>query len=185
MQHHSIEKSHILGHSMGGKTAMLFAVKHPELVNKMVIADISPKQYPPHHHDILAALNSIDFSVQNSRKLVDNKLAELIPEIGVRQFLLKNAYWKKKEVLSFRFNLPSLTQNNKEVGTALPPFTIFKGESLFLAGEKSKYILEKDIPLIQKHFPKAIVQTIKNAGHWLHAENPKDFYHSVFKFLKE
>lgn len=182
--YHNLEKVNVLGHSMGGKTAMLFAVEFPELIKKLVVADISPKNYPPHHNDILAALNSVDFSVHNSRKLVDEKLAELIPEIGVRQFLLKSLFWKEKGVLAFRFNLKSLTENNKEVGVALPSFTIYEGDTLFLAGEKSGYILAEDLPLINAHFPNSSVKKVSKSGHWLHAENPLEFYEKVISFLK-
>jgi len=183
MQAHKLEKTHLLGHSMGGKIAMLFAVTYPELVEKLMLVDIAPRMYPPHHQAILAALNSIDFTVQTSRKLVDDKLATRIPEMGVRQFLLKNCYWKEKGQLAFRFNLASLTENNDEVGVALPSFTQFEAATLFLKGENSDYITAEEIPLIHAHFPAAQVVTIKGAGHWLHAENPVDFYAAVTSFL--
>ncbi|OSY86859.1 alpha/beta hydrolase [Tenacibaculum holothuriorum] len=184
IEHHNLEKVILLGHSMGGKTVMLFATEYEDLVEKLIVADISPRMYPPHHNEILAALNSVDFSVQNSRKLVDEKLAELIPEIGVRGFLTKSLYWKEKGMLAYRFNLKSLTENNNEVGVALPSFTIYEGETLFLRGANSGYITKEDDSLILAHFPKAEIKTITNAGHWLHAENPKDFYREVVEFLK-
>ena len=184
MEYHQLEKVALLGHSMGGKTVMLFAVEYPELVDKLIVADISPRMYPPHHHDILDALNSIDFSIHTSRKLVDEKLAEKIPEIGVRQFLLKSVYWKEKGQLDFRFNLQSLTENNDEVGVALPSFTIFEGKTLFLKGENSGYISSDEEPIINAHFPNHKIVSIKNAGHWLHAENPADFLNEVKVFLK-
>jgi pimeloyl-ACP methyl ester carboxylesterase len=183
IEHYQLEKVNLLGHSMGGKTVMLFAVEYSELVNKLIVADIAPRMYPPHHDDILKALNSVDFSVQNSRKLVDEKLAELIPEIGVRQFLLKSVYWKEKGQLDFRFNLQSLTENNNEVGEALPSFTNFDGETLFLKGENSGYISANEEPLIKAHFPNSSIVTIANAGHWLHAENPIDFFNELKLFL--
>ena len=183
IKHHQLEKVHLLGHSMGGKTVILFAVEYPELVTKLIVADISPRMYPPHHHDILDALNSIDFTIQNSRKLVDLKLAELIPEVGVRQFLLKSVYWREKGKLDFRFNLDSLTENNNEVGAALPSFTVFEGETLFLKGENSGYISSNEEPIINAHFPNHKIVSIKNAGHWLHAENPKDFLSALKDFL--
>lgn len=183
VQHHQLKDFVLLGHSMGGKTAMLFAVEHPELVSKLLVADISPRMYPPHHHDILKALNSIDFSIQNSRDLIDKQLATLIPELGVRQFLLKNVYWKEKGQLAFRFNLSSLTENNDEVGVALPSFTIFEGPTLFLKGENSGYISADEEPIIEAHFPNSSIVVIARAGHWLHAENPKDFIAAVDQFL--
>ena len=183
IEYHQLEKVHLLGHSMGGKTVMLFAVENPEIVQKLMVADIAPRMYPPHHEDILKALNSIDFSIHNSRKLVDEKLSELIPEFGVRQFLLKSVYWKEKGQLDFRFNLQSLTENNNEVGEALPSFTVFDGETLFLKGGNSGYISANEEPLIKAHFPNSKIVTIPNAGHWLHAENPTDFYTAIQTFL--
>jgi pimeloyl-ACP methyl ester carboxylesterase len=183
VQNYQLQSVFLIGHSMGGKTAMLFAVTYPELVKKLIIVDISPRLYQPHHNAILAGLNAIDFSVDNSRGKVDKKLSELIPEVGVRQFLLKNVYWKEKGQLAFRFNLKSLTENNSEVGNALPPFTIFENETLFLKGENSDYITENEISIIEAHFTNTKIIEISNAGHWLHAENPKQFYAEVCEFL--
>ena len=183
IQHYQLQNTCIIGHSMGGKTAMLFAVTYPELVDKLVIVDISPREYKPHHNAILAGLNAVDFSVENTRSLVDKKLSEFITEFGVRQFLLKNVFWVEKGQLGYRFNLESLTKNNPEIGQALPPFTYFNKETLFLKGEKSGYITKAEEPIIQTHFPNSKVVEIKNAGHWLHAENPEDFYQEVSDFL--
>lgn len=180
---YELQNINLLGHSMGGKTAMLFATEYPKLVKKLIIADISPKMYPPHHHDILQALNSVDFNIQNSRKLVEEKIMELIPEAGIRQFLLKSTYWREKGKLAFRFNLKSLTENNNEVGEALPSFTVFEGETLFLKGENSGYISVNEESLINAHFPNSTIKIVANAGHWLHAENPKDFYKRVIDFV--
>ena len=184
INHYHLEKVIVLGHSMGGKTAMLFAVKYPLMVAKLIIVDIAPRYYQPHHSDILTALNSVDFKIQNTRKLVDQKISELIFDPVTRAFLLKNVYWKEKGVLAFRFNLQSLTKNNDEVGKALPSFKFFDKKTLFLAGEKSEYITNGEIPLIKKHFPESSIQTIPNVGHWLHAESPDVFYELVMNFLK-
>ena len=183
--HYNLKKIVLLGHSMGGKTAMLFAVKYPNFIDKLIVADISPRYYQPHHNDILKALNSVNFTIQNTRKLVDQKIAELIPDMGVRSFLLKNVYWKEKGILGYRFNLQALTKNNEEVGKALPSFTSFHKKTLFLAGGNSQYITNKDISLIKKHFPEVSIQTVPNAGHWLHAESPDIFYELVMSFLKK
>ncbi len=185
IEDHQLEKPSILGHSMGGKVAMLFAVTYSNLLDKLIVADMSPKSFPPHHNAILKALNSVDFSVQNTRKLVDQKLAEFIPEIGIRGFLCKSLYWEEKEKLNFRFNLKSLTENYEEIIIALPNNTSFKGETLFLGGEKSGYITEEDRPLINSHFPNYKIVKIANAGHWLHAENPKDFFYELVSFLND
>ncbi len=183
IEYHQLKKVNLLGHSMGGKTVMLFSVKYFKIVDKLVVADISPRYYEPQHKDILRALNSVDLSVDNSRKLVDEKLAKFITQVGVRQFLLKNLYWKENKQLAFRFNLQSLTENNKEVGVGLSSSEVFEGETLFLKGEKSDHISLNEIPLIKAYFPNSEITTIKNAGHWLHAENPTDFYDKVSGFL--
>ncbi|MGB2127855.1 MAG: alpha/beta fold hydrolase [Flavicella sp.] len=182
---HCLEEVFILGHSMGGKTAMLFAVSYPEYVKKLIVADIAPKYYAPHHDSILEALNAVDFSKITLRSEVDVILQNYINEEGVRQFLLKNIYRKTKDTLAFRFNLDSLTDNNSEVGAALPAFTAFDGPTLFLRGAKSDYIGKEDEALIEAHFSKASIETIANAGHWLHAENPKDFMESLLSFLSK
>ncbi len=181
---HDLEQVYLLGHSMGGKTAMLFAVTYPEYVKKLIVADIAPKYYAPHHDTILQALNAVDFSKITLRSEIDLVLQKTIKEEGVRQFLLKNIYRKTKETLDFRFNLESLTDNNSEVGVSLPAFTSFDGMTLFLKGAKSDYILEEDAALIMAHFSNATITTIHNAGHWLHAENPKDFLAALQQFLE-
>ena len=183
VQHHHLEYLILLGHSMGGKVAMQFAVTYPELVDKLMVADISPRYYTPHHEDILAALNVVNFSLHNTRKKVEDVLRIYLKDEGVLQFLLKNVYWKSKGELAYRFNLQSLMEHNSEVGEALPSFTHFEGKTLFLKVEKSNYITENDIPLIEAHFPNSKIVTIKNAGHWLHAENPEQFYEEVINFL--
>lgn len=180
---HQLNKINLMGHSMGGKTVMFFAVEYPELVDKLIVVDIAPKMYPPHHKEILEALNSVDFSVQNTRKKVDEKLAEKITDFGIRQFLLKNVYWKEKGILDYRFNLESLIENTEEVGVSLPPFTIFDGDTLFVKGGNSRYIFKKDESLIKAHFPKSKIVTIKDTGHWLHAEKPMEFYTITIEFL--
>ena len=184
MNFHNIESANILGHSMGGKTAMLFAVTYPEKVDKLLVADIAPKNYPPHHHQILEALNAVDFSKIKLRTEVDAVLKEYIKEEGIRQFLLKSIYRKTKTELDFRFNLESLTENNDEIGVPLPSFTEYEGPVLFLKGGNSGYISSDDISLINAHFSNATIVEIKNAGHWLHAENPIDFLKQVELFLK-
>ncbi len=183
IDYYKLEQVNLIGHSMGGKTVMLFAVTYPEQVKKLVVVDIAPKYYPPHHQFILDALNAVDFDKISSRREVESILKNYINEEGIRQFLLKNVYWKEKGKLAYRFNLDSLTKNNQEVGKALPSFTTFEGETLFLKGENSGYISQEDIPLIEAHFPNSRVVVIKNSGHWLHAENSIQFYEEVLNFL--
>lgn len=183
IQHYQLKFTILLGHSMGGKVAMQFAGTYPELVDKLIVADISPRSYKPHHQGILAALNAVNFSLQNTRKKVEDLVRIYIKEENILQFLLKNVYWKSKGELAFRFNLQSLTEHNSEVGVALPSNMHFNGEALFLKGENSNYITEDDQPLIKAQFPNSKIVIVKNAGHWLHAENPTQFYNEVINFL--
>ena len=172
--HHNLKKIVLLGHSMGGKTAMLFAVKYPDFVDKLIVADISPRYYQPHHNEILKALNSVNFTIQNTRKLVDQKIAELIPDMGVRSFLLKNVYWKEKGVLGYRFNLKSLTDNNIEVGKELPLNTSFKGNVLFISAGYSGYINNDDLSLIKSHFPNSSVIIMSDVCLLYTSPSPRD-----------
>ncbi|WP_417353014.1 alpha/beta fold hydrolase [Flavobacterium alkalisoli] len=180
---HNLEKVDIIGHSMGGKISMFFAMTHPEMLEKLVVADIGPKYYRPHHQDILAGLNAIDFSVKPSRSDVEEILQQYIPDFGTRQFLMKNLYWVEQGQLAFRFNLKVLTEKIDNIGTALPEGSVYDGSVLFLRGDRSDYIKDQDFETIHNHFPKAIIKDIKNSGHWLHAENPKDFVAETLAFL--
>jgi pimeloyl-ACP methyl ester carboxylesterase len=173
----------LLGHSMGGKTAMLFASKHPELVSKLIVADISPRYYPVHHDAILKGLSSLDFSEIKSRGQADKALSKYVIEPGIRMFLLKNLFWVEKGQLGLRINLEVLKENVSEVGEALPVHSTFIKDTLFLRGDRSEYIGEADEAIIKRHFPNSQLKTISNAGHWLHAENPKDFYEAVINFI--
>jgi len=173
----------LLGHSMGGKTAMLFATEYPDLVSKLIVADISPRFYPIHHETILAGLNALDFENIKNRGEADAILNDFIPDFGTRQFLLKNLYWKEKGVLALRMNLKALTKNIAEVGESLPPESKFLKETLFMRGANSNYITPQDESLIMNHFPKAKLITISNAGHWLHAENPIEFFNRLMEFI--
>lgn len=184
-ENNELEKINLLGHSMGGKTAMLFAVTYPEILDKLIIADIGVKKYPQHHQIILEGLEALllNSDAMSSRGAADEFLAKFIPEIGIRMFLLKNLYWKEKGVLGLRINLPVLIDNIEEIGRPLPEGKIYAKETLFLKGDKSNYILLEDEKDVYNAFAKAKIETISNAGHWLHAENPQDFYNKVRNFL--
>ena len=180
---HQLKDIILLGHSMGGKTAMLFATTYPELVSKLIVADISPRFYPIHHEAILEGLNSLDFETLKSRGEADKLLSHYVTDYGTRLFLLKNLYWIEKGKLALRINLEVLKENVSEVGEALPIHAKFNKETLFLRGDKSEYISIEDETIIKRHFRDAKIETIANAGHWLHAENPKEFYQAVLDFV--
>ena len=182
-EEHHLEKINVIGHSMGGKTAMLLAARYPELVNKLIVADIGPKYYAPHHQDILAGLNAVDFSQKLSRNEVEEIVSRYIPDIGTRQFLLKSLYWQEPGQMAFRFNLSVFNSKITEIGMPLPADLVFEKPTLFIRGGNSNYILDEDIEAIKVQFPKASIETIPNAGHWLHAENPALFYQLSLSYL--
>jgi len=174
----------LLGHSMGGKTAMEYAVTYGNRISRLIIADIAPKYYPPHHQDILKALSALDFSEITSRGQAEEVLAQYIKESGVRLFIMKNLYRKNKNEFGLRINLPVLSDKVDNIGVGLDDDAIFEGDTLFIAGGKSNYVDEMDKPLIEKHFPAARIETIEGAGHWLHAEKPEAFFTMCMTFLK-
>jgi pimeloyl-ACP methyl ester carboxylesterase len=180
----NLEKINMIGHSMGGKTAMLFAVTYPERIEKLIVADIGPKYYPQHHQTILEGLNAVDFSKKPSRSEVEEIMSHYITDIGTRQFLLKSLYWQEPGQLAFRFNLPVFNKKIEEIGKPLPENAVFSKPTLFIRGGNSNYILEEDIENIQEHFPNSIIETIPHAGHWLHAENPEMFCEIASSFLE-
>lgn len=183
MNHYSISECYLLGHSLGGRAVIEFSYKHPERVEKLIVADMAPRAYPPHHQGIIKALNSVDFDNVEKRSDVEDVLKQYIPELGTRQFLLKNVYHADNGKYAFRFNLKALTDSyNGMVGGNLTD-GVFDKPTLFLRGEKSNYITDEDFALIRKHFPQAEIRTVPNSGHWVHAENPKAFFEDVIDFL--
>lgn len=173
----------LLGHSMGGKTAMFFAATYPELVSRLIVADIAPRFYPRHHEHILNGLHALRFDKITNRQEAEEILSTYVTHDDTRQFLLKNLYWKEKGKLGLRINLEVLTDQVEEVGEALPLYMGFDGKVLFLRGDRSEYISKEDEKGIMLQFPRARIESIENAGHWLHAENPIAFFDSVVRFL--
>ncbi len=186
MSHYGMEKANVLGHSLGGKAVMQFAVNYPEKVDKLIVVDISPKSYPPHHQGIIKALETVNFDEMKSRSEVEEVLSHYIPEKSTIQFLAKNLYWEENgesKKLNWRFNLKTLAEKYSQFVSNAIKFGVFQGETLFIAGEKSNYILPQDEFSIRQQFPKAQFVKIKNAGHWVQADNPVDFAVAVKVFL--
>ena len=185
MDFHHIEKANLLGHSLGGKAVMQFAIKYPIKVQKLIVVDIAPKAYPPHHQGILKALESVDFEKITTRQEAEEVLQQYIPEKSVIQFLAKNLYWTDDKKLAWRFNLKTLSERYSEFVSNAIKFGVFSGETLFIAGAKSNYILPQDEFQIRQQFPNSSVVTVENAGHWVQAENPTDFNEAVKDFIFE
>ncbi len=178
-----LEEIILLGHSMGGKVAMHVSNADPDLIEKLIIVDISPKYYAPHHGKILEGLSALQEKSFTSRGDAEDFLSGFIDDEGTRLFLLKNLYRKENNVLSLRLNLEALKENIEEVGAPLPAGYKYDKPTLFIKGSKSNYITAEDEPLIDLHFPEAKILEIPNAGHWVHAENMADFFKGVQEFI--
>ncbi len=183
LNHHGINQCVVLGHSMGGKTAMAFALNYPDRVQKLIIADIAPKYYAPHHQKILAGLSTLNLEEVSSRKAAAEHLKNFIPEAGTLQFLLKNLYWVSEGKLGLRINVAVLKNAAEAIGAAIQSQKQYLQPTLFLYGENSNYINPITDTEILKYFPKAEIIEIKGAGHWLHAEKPLLFFKTLTQWL--
>ncbi|MEK6615817.1 MAG: alpha/beta fold hydrolase [Bacteroidota bacterium] len=179
----------LMGHSLGGKVAMQFASMYPQKLEKLIVVDMSPKDYPLFDRSLIDNLLAMDLEKIKSRKEADEKISSFVKESAVRQLLSKNIYWKEKSgsgsssVLDWKFNLKKISENVSTIGKT---FSIDEKEintpALFIRGEKSNYILDSDIPQIKKYFSHAEFKTIEGAGHWVHADKPEEFAEVVNKF---
>ncbi|MBU6951109.1 alpha/beta fold hydrolase [Hahella sp. HN01] len=183
MDNAGIEKAHLLGHSMGGKTAMQIALEYPQRVEKLIVADIAPVAYPPHHKDILAGLTALDPASLSSRQEADELVKPYVPELPVRQFLLKNLQKGVDGRFSWRMNLPAIQQNYMNIMAGQDAQQPFPGPVLFVKGGNSDYIQPKHREHIARLFPAAGLRVIPHTGHWLHAEKPELFARVAERFL--
>ena len=183
MDDHGIFQAHLLGHSMGGKTVMKFAGEYPERVEKLIVADMAPVHYAPHHLETIAALNAVPVRKIASRQDADKLLAQRIEEIGVRQFLLKSLVRDPEGGFRWKFNLEVITQKYEAALEAIPLDFPFDKPTLFVSGGRSEYMIPAYHEQIREDFPDAEFQIIPEAGHWLHAEAPVRFLEIVRSFL--
>jgi len=194
IKQHDIVHPIIIGHSMGGKTAMQFALDHPEKLKKLVVVDISPRDYSEtekagekglSHAHIINALKNIDLSKVDKRSDAEEQLSREISSKPVRQFLLKNLEREKNGGYHWLLNLEALSNDLPKILGGINDNTgkQFDGSTLFIRGELSSYITDNDLQEIKSFFPAAKVQTVKNAGHWIHAENPGEFLGILSGFI--
>ena len=181
LDHLQLKKVLLLGHSMGGKTVIEFTQNYPEYIEKLIVVDIGVKQYPMHHQQILAGLNTIDLSLVHTRGEAEKIMKLHIDSIGVRQFLLKNLYWKDKGQLAWRMNIPVLEKQMINILAKLSDTPVFV-PTLFIRGSLSNYILIEDFEDLEDIFNDIRIETIENAGHWVHAEAPEKFIETVLEF---
>ncbi len=184
LDHLQVQSAYLLGHSMGGKTAMQLALSHPERVDKLIVVDIAPKMYPRLHDEFLDALMSIRLVDYHSRQQVDRALQPRVPEFAVRQFLLKNLTRDTAGKFSWKANLDVISRNYKEIARQITAENAFSKPALFVRGSRSDYVLDSDTPIIRRLFPRATISAIE-AGHWVHADSPEPFADLVTKFLED
>ena len=180
-----LKKVNLIGHSLGGKTAMFFALEYPDLLDKLVVVDIGLRKYSPNleHQMLIDAMMEVDFSFARSRSDVDRQLEQNVHGLKLRQFLLKNIYWKDKETLGWRVNIPVLKESLPLMLEGITTDKKFLNPVLLVRGGLSEYVTDADLPAMVKQFPHTSVKTIANASHWVHADAPGEFYSLVHEFL--
>lgn len=180
---HGLNEFILMGHSMGGKTAMWVAQQYPDRISKLIVVDIAPKAYKPGHLPYFTALKSVDWSVLNSRKEVDEALMQYESNMGIRLFLAKNIERKEGGGYEVKSNIPAIESAYEEIIGALQFNSVFSKPCLFILGAESRYLKEEDKPYIESHFTHVEYQLIEGAGHWVHADNPKQFLEVLSRFL--
>lgn len=183
---HELERPLILGHSLGGKTAMMFALHQPERVDRLIVADISLRRYPPNteHQMLIRAMLDADLTIVKSRRDVETQLMRTVGSERLRQFLLKNLYWTNRGNLAWRPDIHAINENLHTILEEVEIPGTYAGPSLFIRGGLSDYVTDDDLGQIRKKFPGAVVKTIAGATHWVHADAPGEFFESILAFLR-
>ena len=184
IDHYNIKKFSLIGHSMGGKTAMMFSSMYPQLIKKLIIVDILPVFYSNDYDKIIDSLKSLDLKKLVSRVNIDKALESEFKEPAFRAFLLKNLYRVNKDELAFKIDLDIISNNLSEVEKSLPANLHYSGKTLFIKGQKSDYINKTNSSLLKKVFPDHKIVEVQKAGHWVHAENLDGFVNETELFLE-
>lgn len=176
-------KKFLMGHSLGGKVGMQLVLQNQFALDGLIVADIAPRAYDTRHTDVISALKSVDLNHLKNRKDVENQLALTIHDFGVRQWLMKSLYWKEKDRLDWRFNLEVIAENMDVAVQSTEPASPRSTPALFLKGANSDYINQQDVTTINRFFSNGRIETVPNAGHWLHVDNPDTTFEIVQDFL--
>ncbi len=184
LEHLKVPQTHLLGHSLGGKVAMKVALSRPNVIHKLVVADIAPVAYSARHHNVFKALNAVELDKLKSRGDATKAMSEHLEEIGVAQFLLKSLN-NDSGKWEWLFNLSLLQRDYGYLSESIESESSYPSPTLFVKGGKSDYILSEHSPHIMRLFPNSQAKIISSAGHWLHAEKPDTFNRIVSDFLVE
>jgi esterase len=182
---HGISPACVIGHSMGGKTAMELALRFPDLVDRLVVVDIAPKEYPPAHDGLIEAMDAVDLKAYATREEIGRALAESVRDAPIRQFLLTNLRRGERGMYRWKINLEAIKANSRELGKAQTSDLPFQNPVLFISGGRSRSIIPDDRPAIMRLFPRAVFETIDGASHWVHADAPEEFLQLVLGFLRK
>ena len=175
----------LLGHSMGGKLSMKYALHYPHQVKHLMVVDIAPRRYQVLHEGIIKALMSLDLKSYSKREEVDKALSDWIQNYAIRQFLLKNLKRDKLGTFIWKINLDAIARNIQNLIVEISADQPFPGKTLFIAGKKSDYIRPVDEELILELFPRAEIIYLPGVGHWVHAQAPQLLYDAVMNFTKQ
>jgi esterase len=184
MASRDLESALFIGHSMGGKTAMQFALQFPELVEKLIVADMAPRTYAPAHEKIFAAQLALDLKSFSTRQQIEDALAPKIPDLVLRRFLLKNLGHNAPGGFFWKINLRGISENYLRLREPVSALAPFAKPALFIRGGKSNYINPEDEPMIRELFPQSEIQTIAEAGHWVHADQPEELLKLILDFCR-
>ena len=186
MDQNWLHEAIVLGHSMGGKTAMQFASEYPDMIDKVIIVDIAPKQYKGGHESIFNALRSINLEKVESRKEVSDHLyANLDEAESTIQFLLKNLRRNKEGGYQWKMHVENLYNHYNSILSNTLPDEEIDVETLFVRGGQSNYINDKDWDSIARQFIYAELKTIEDSGHWVHAQKPDELFDVILSFISK
>jgi pimeloyl-ACP methyl ester carboxylesterase len=179
-----LDHAHLIGHSMGGKVAMRFALDQPDSVAGLVVIDIAPKAYPPTHRPLLIALKALELTTCNTYGDIDRALEGQIRDTQVRQFVIKNLARGADETFYWRLGSDEIIVNYDALTEAVSAHRPVATRTCFIRGGRSNFIADTDIPWIRQLFPNAEIVTFADAGHWVHIDAAERFYQTVTEFLQ-
>lgn len=183
LEYENISKINLVGHSLGGKVAMEFAANHPEYLLNLVVVDVAPYAYNPHHNDVFTMLESVVPSSFESRQRIEEAIRNYNLGEDVVQFMSKNIRRNENtHIFEWKFNLKILKKQYEYLITRIPSKG-FHGPVLFIAGERSHYISKETSQLIFDLYPNFELEIVSKAGHWVHADNPDEFSNKIIHFI--